>query len=192
MVATNPEEIQVEHESVYDRYRELKLLDESKAGVKGLVEAGLSKLPRIFIHEQLKLSTSSSSSSSFDTNLSIPVIDLGALLEDTSSRYEFMEKVKHASENWGFFQVVNHGIPLSVLDDMLDGVRRFHEQDTEVKKEFYSRDSAKRVYYNTNFDLYTAPAANWRDTLSCVLAHQPLDSQEVPSVCRYAMSYVCI
>ncbi|KAJ1433746.1 Oxoglutarate/iron-dependent dioxygenase [Sesbania bispinosa] len=186
MVSTIPEKnhVEAEHESVNDRYRELKLLDESKAGVKGLVDAGLSKVPRIFIHDQKQHEPSSTSS--LDTNLSIPIIDFGALFADTSinSRCEIIEKVKYASEKWGFFQVVNHGIPTSILDDMLDGVCRFHEQEAEIKKEVYSRDITKRVYYNTNFDLYVTPAVNWRDTLSFVMAPQPPDPEELPAICR--------
>lgn len=183
---TNREKSQEEHETVYDRYKELKLLDESKTGVKGLVDVGLSKVPKIFIHEQNK---QSSSTSSLETNLNIPIIDLGPLLEvkkDTNSHHdEIIEKVKYASEKWGFFQVVNHGIPITVLDEMLEGVCRFHEQDPEMKKEVYSRDVTKRVYYNSNFDLYVTPAVNWRDTLSCVMAPQPLDPHQLPAVCRY-------
>ncbi|XP_025703245.1 1-aminocyclopropane-1-carboxylate oxidase homolog 3-like [Arachis hypogaea] len=63
----------------YDRNKELKLLDETKAGVKGLVDAGLTKLPKIFVHESHKVNISFSSSSSSATNVSIPVIDLGSL-----------------------------------------------------------------------------------------------------------------
>ncbi|XP_052117834.1 1-aminocyclopropane-1-carboxylate oxidase homolog 1 [Arachis duranensis] len=67
---------------------------------------------------------------------------------------------------------------------MLDGVRRFHEQDAEVKKKFYSRDITKRVFYNTNFNFYKASEVNWRDTLSCLLAPGPLDPHQLPCICR--------
>ncbi|KAI5421030.1 1-aminocyclopropane-1-carboxylate oxidase homolog 1 [Lathyrus oleraceus] len=179
MVSKNLTEIKEDHEYGYDRHKDLKALDESKAGVKGLVDAGLSKLPKIFIHEQDKTTTSN--------NLSIPLVDFGPLFTNptnSSSRFEIIEKLKYASEKWGFFQIINHGIPTTVLDEMLDGVVRFHEQDTEIKKEFYSRDVTKRVYYNTNFDLYVTPAVNWRDTLSCVMGPQSLDPQKLPTVCR--------
>ncbi|CAI8607142.1 unnamed protein product [Vicia faba] len=97
------------------------------------------------------------------------------------------EEIKTSSDTSNMhqnFQIVNHGIPGTVLDDMLDGVLRFHEQDTEIKKEFYSRDVTKGVYYNTNFDLYVTPALKWRDTLSCVMAPHPLDPHKLPTVCR--------
>jgi len=72
-----------------------------------------------------------------------------------------------------------------VLEEMLEGVRRFHEQDSEVKKGFYTRDVSKKVVYNSNYDLYTEPAANWRDTFYCLMAPHPPNSQDLPSVCRY-------
>ncbi|PIN15584.1 hypothetical protein CDL12_11771 [Handroanthus impetiginosus] len=37
-------------EPKYDRRSELKAFDDTKAGVKGLVDAGVTRLPRIFIH----------------------------------------------------------------------------------------------------------------------------------------------
>jgi hypothetical protein len=67
---------------------------------------------------------------------------------------------------------------------MIRGVARFHEQESEVKKEWYSRDYTRKVLYNSNFDLYQAPAANWRDTLSCVMAPRQPNPHDLPDVCR--------
>lgn len=89
-----------------------------------------------------------------------------------------------ASENLGFFQVVNHGIPVSVMDEVLQGVRRFYEQDVEVKKQFYTRDPSKSVVYNSNFDLFSSPVANWRDTFFSIMAPSPPPPEELPEVCR--------
>ncbi|KAL1357523.1 hypothetical protein AAHE18_05G260800 [Arachis hypogaea] len=41
------------------------------------------------------------------------------------------------------------------------------------------------VYYNTHTDLYTTPAVNWRDTLSCVLSPRPLHPLQLPSICSF-------
>lgn len=94
-----------------------------------------------------------------------------------------MEKIGEAAEKWGFFQVINHGIPLDVLERMKKGVRGFHEQDPEVKKGFYSRDPASKMVYSSNFDLFSSPAANWRDTLGCYTAPDPPTSGDLPAVC---------
>ncbi|TYH53089.1 hypothetical protein ES332_D09G073700v1 [Gossypium tomentosum] len=121
-------------ESIVDRQQELKALDETKSGVKGLVDSGLHR----------------------------------------------RTKVGEACEKWG----INHGIPLATTDEMINGLRRFHEQDDEAKKEIYSRDYSKKVYYNSNIDLYKAEATSWRDTLCCVMAPRHPLPQELPAVCR--------
>lgn len=167
----------VHHEEEYDRKSELKAFDDTKAGVKGLVDAGITKVPRIFIGppENLKAST----------QYKFPIIDLHGIDKDPAKRKEIVERVRDASGTWGFFQVINHGIPDDVLEEMLDGARRFHEQETEVKKKWYTREYAGRVVYNSNFDLYTAPATNWRDSTSTVMAPNPPSPEDLPSVCRY-------
>ncbi|KAG6732626.1 hypothetical protein I3842_01G187000 [Carya illinoinensis] len=167
----------------YDRASELKAFDDTKAGVKGLVDAGVTEIPRIFHLPP----------AGFDKNLvsdhdnqfsTIPVIDLEGIEKDVTKRKEVVETVRDASETWGFFQVVNHGIPVGVLEEMKEGVRRFYEQDTEIKKEFYTRDPMKPVVYNTNFDFYTAPTTNWRDTFMCPMAPNPPKSEQLPAPCR--------
>ncbi|KAJ9700621.1 hypothetical protein PVL29_006096 [Vitis rotundifolia] len=161
----------------YDRASELKAFDESKAGVKGLVDAGVSKVPRMFIQPP-------DDSRNCNNQFKFPVIDLHGMDSDPIRRKKIVEMVREASETWGFFTVVNHGIPVSVLEEMLDGARRFYEQDNEVKKEFYTRDLTRKVAYNSNFDLYVSKAANWRDTFYCLMAPHPLNPQELPATCR--------
>lgn len=186
MAATGKNEpVEATIEAEYDRLSELKAFDETMAGVKGLVDAGITEIPRIFRHPS---GYSETSLISGDSQFNIPVIDLGSLSTNNDSgsdkRKEIVERVREASENWGFFQIVNHGIPESVLEEMKDGVRWFHEQDTDVKNRFYTRDATKPVVYNSNFDLYGAPSANWRDSLMCLMAPTPPNPQDLPEVCR--------
>ncbi|XP_019195752.1 PREDICTED: 1-aminocyclopropane-1-carboxylate oxidase homolog 1-like [Ipomoea nil] len=178
MEATNLKQFQCENEEGYDRQSELKAFDETKAGVKGLVDAAITKLPTIFIHPKTPQNSSNNVSTA-----NIPIIDLQGIHGNEMKRREVVEAVGEASETWGFFQVVNHGIPGNVLEEIKRGVRGFHEQDTEAKKEWYTRDSSRRVQYSSNFDLYTTPAANWRDTLFCVMAPNPPHPHQLPPVC---------
>ncbi|KAJ6323828.1 hypothetical protein OIU76_011179 [Salix suchowensis] len=152
--------IQEENDSDYDRQSELKAFDDTKAGVKGACGCWS------------------------DQNPSIPIIDIEGWDGDENRRHNIVEKIGGACKTWGFFQVVNHGIPRNVLEDMIDGIHRFHHQDVEVKKGFYSRDQTLKVLYNSNFDLYRTPAASWRDTLTCVMAPNPPNPEEFPPICR--------
>lgn len=167
----------------YDRASELKAFDDTQDGVMGLTDAGVTKIPLIF-HNPKNSHHDESDDGSGSTQLSVPSIDLVGVAEDPATRKVVVEKIRQACETWGFFQVVNHGIPLSVLEEMKSGVNRFYEQDSEVKRELYTRDPLRPLVYNSNFDLFTSPAANWRDTFYCFMAPHPPKPEDLPSVCR--------
>ncbi|KAH6768471.1 2-oxoglutarate and oxygenase superfamily protein [Perilla frutescens var. frutescens] len=168
-------------EQKYDRFSELKAFDETKAGVKGLVDSGATKIPQIFITPPDGIDKAS------EVDWSIPVIDLGGGVGNPIGRKEAVEIIREATATWGFFQVVNHGIPKKVLDEMVQGVRRFYEQDLDIKKEWYTRDGSKTVVYNSNFDLFSAASANWRDTSYCNMAPKSPSPDDLPETCRDIM-----
>uniref|UniRef100_A0A1J3GZJ6 1-aminocyclopropane-1-carboxylate oxidase-like protein 6 n=3 Tax=Noccaea caerulescens TaxID=107243 RepID=A0A1J3GZJ6_NOCCA len=169
----------------FDSYSERKAFDETKAGVKGLVDVQITEIPRIFRLSQGTLADNKHFVSASD--FAIPIIDFSGVHVDAASRKGVVEKIKDASENWGFFQVINHGVPLSVLEDIKDGVVRFHEQDLEVKKSYFTRETTKKFVYNSNFDLYSPSCVNWRDTFACFMAPGPPRPEELPMACRDAM-----
>jgi isopenicillin N synthase-like dioxygenase len=168
-------------EVIYDRTAELKAFDDTKAGVKGLVDAGITQLPRIFIHPPESLDQTPNPDHPI---LDFPIIDLRGLGEDGIRHKEIVDRVREASENWGFFQVVNHGVEPTVLNKMINGVRRFFEQDVEVKKKWYSREQSKLVRYNSNYDLFVSPAACWRDSIGFAMVPDSPKPEEIPDVCR--------
>ncbi|XP_004499952.1 1-aminocyclopropane-1-carboxylate oxidase homolog 3-like, partial [Cicer arietinum] len=160
-----------------DRLQELKTFDESKIGVKGLIDSGITKIPSIFI-------MSPEDTAAIDTtsmHITIPIIDLKDIIE---KRVDVVAAIRKAAGTIGFFQVVNHGIPLKLLEEMMTAAREFHELPQELKAEYFSREPMKKVKYRTNFDLYKSKFANWRDTLSCDMAPEILDPQELPPISR--------
>ncbi|KAL6275598.1 hypothetical protein ACE6H2_019199 [Prunus campanulata] len=128
MVATSTNE--VPSIANYDRKSEVKTFDDTKEGVKGLVDAGITQVPRIF-HQPID---------QFPINNTF--IDLEGLEYDNNptKRKEIVAKVGEALETWAFFRISNPGIPVDVLEEIKNGVCGFFEQDTEVKKELYTRD----------------------------------------------------
>ncbi|RZC43441.1 hypothetical protein C5167_036389 [Papaver somniferum] len=189
----------------YDRIKDLKVFDDTKTGVKGVVDAGaLSKIPRIFVRPDdelaeeeeefrvLKNCVNSENSSKFET----PVIDLEgvAWMNKNDVGYEqrheeIVNEIRHASETSGFFQLINHGVPKNVMDEMVKGVKRFHEQDDEAKKPMYSRDPNKSmVYFDNHFHYHKARFAEWKDSLVCrVLSPDIINPQDLPETFRDIM-----
>ncbi|KAG9441492.1 hypothetical protein H6P81_017346 [Aristolochia fimbriata] len=169
----------------YDRDKEVKAFDETKRGVKGLADAGVTKIPRFFVEPPEVIAGGwSSRDDEAGARLDIPIIDLGGAGKGGNRREEVARRIGWACETWGFFQVVNHGIEQRVLDGMIEGGRRFHELTDEEKMRFYSRDSKAKVRFNSNFDLYKVQTANWRDTLFLDMAPEPLDPHVMPLACR--------
>lgn len=162
--------------SYYDREAEAEAFEESKLGVKGLLDSGITRIPRMFYSGDQDLNDITEKNSEPNPNFNFPIIDLSGL------HSEAVEKIASACKNWGFFQVINHGISNDVLGKMINGIRRFHEQDSEVRKKFYSRDLKKKVRYYSNVHMYKVNPANWRDTLA--ITPDPENPQDLPDVCR--------
>ncbi|CAN1287711.1 1-aminocyclopropane-1-carboxylate oxidase homolog 4 [Linum perenne] len=125
---------------VYDRQKEVRDFEESKLGVKGLVDTGISSIPRFFIHNNSNPAAANPNAG----NESIPTIDL------SGERSKVVEQVSDAARRFGFFQIVNHGIPIQVLDRCVRSVRGFHELPTEKKEKLYGRQVCRSTVIEWN------------------------------------------
>ena len=63
-------------------------------------------------------------------NLNIPVIDLGAAASDCP---DTMRTISEACREWGFFQVVNHGVSHDLMAKAREVWRGFFYQPMEEK-----------------------------------------------------------
>ncbi|XP_037424807.1 1-aminocyclopropane-1-carboxylate oxidase homolog 1-like [Triticum dicoccoides] len=166
-----------------DRRRALQAFDDTKAGVKGLVDAGVTTVPAIFHHPPDSLPLDAPPQPHHERRFTIPVIDLAGL-GTPSGRASVVGAVKTAAETVGFFQVVNHGVPEAAMSEMLAAVRRFNEEPSEARAPYYSRDHGRRVRYTSNFDLFQSPAANWRDSVYIDMTPDPPAPEEIPPTLR--------
>ncbi|KAF6998595.1 hypothetical protein CFC21_014704 [Triticum aestivum] len=155
----------------------LKAFDETRAGVKGLVDAGVTAVPSIFHHPPESLTHGASRPHRF----TVPVINLSSAVGTTTTRAAVVAQVRAAAETVGFFQVVGHGVPEAATSAMLAAVRGFIEEPVEAKAPYYTRDTGRRVRYQSNLDLFQSTAANWRDTLFMEMPPAP---EELPAACR--------
>ncbi|OMP14128.1 hypothetical protein COLO4_00273 [Corchorus olitorius] len=130
----------------------MKAFFETRVGVKGLVDSGITKIPSIFIHPpETNLPNPSFED---EQHLQIPEIDLQGF-ESEPIRTKIVDAIRDAAQTWGIFRMENHGVPISIMENMLEGVCQFHEQPLEVKKAWYARkESGQRIFdYNTNVNV---------------------------------------
>jgi isopenicillin N synthase-like dioxygenase len=64
----------------------------------------------------------------------IPTIDLSPLQDkDEESLKKLVDQIGKAAEDWGFFQVVNHGVPLELIDRLKQESLKFYALPIEEK-----------------------------------------------------------
>ncbi|RDY03862.1 Deacetoxyvindoline 4-hydroxylase, partial [Mucuna pruriens] len=92
MEVKNTKQLEESNDSTYDRKAEVRAFDDSKAGVKGLVESGVTKIPRMFHSGNLDLIETSAGDSKF----TVPIIDLKAVHSESALHAEVIGKIRSA------------------------------------------------------------------------------------------------
>ncbi|XP_058184743.1 1-aminocyclopropane-1-carboxylate oxidase homolog 1-like [Rhododendron vialii] len=165
----------------YDRLKEVKQFDDSKLGVKGLLDSGLassSSIPLIFHHPPDSQPGPIPHTRPTHTHHSIPIVDFSA------PKPILTDQITRAASTVGFFQITNHGIPLHVIQRTLAAVKSFNELPAEIKTAHYHREVGRGVTFSTNVDLYQSKAASWRDTLQMRVSPVPPNPSDIPEVVR--------
>ncbi|XP_022890661.1 feruloyl CoA ortho-hydroxylase 1-like [Olea europaea var. sylvestris] len=145
-------------------------------GVKGLSDIGLQTLPKQYIQpprEQISTNT-------ILTEESIPVIDMSNPNDQVVA-----DMICNAAEKWGFFQIINHGIPLTVLDNVKNATHKFYGLPAQEKKKYSKEESpTNNVRYGTSFSPQAEKALEWKDWLSLFYVSDKEASAFWPSICR--------
>ncbi|MCO5570303.1 hypothetical protein L7F22_024021 [Adiantum nelumboides] len=88
---------------------------------------------------------------------SIPVIDLQELLHH--SAHMAAQALANACEEWGFFQIINHGISASLMEDVKRLVKEFLNLPMEEKmKRPMKFEPYHSTGYGCNFDFSEIPS----------------------------------
>lgn len=66
----------------------------------------------------------------------IPVLDLGPMRAGAPGvKHELANQLRHVFEHVGFYYIVNHGVPQTLIDDAFAAAKRFHAQPLDKKLE---------------------------------------------------------
>ncbi|CAM8880214.1 unnamed protein product [Rhodiola kirilowii] len=143
--------------------------------VQALSQIGISQVPPQFIQPPENRPVSRKPQSSTDTipieadlphaALHVPVIDLTGF--DSDRRDEIRSQIGQVCEDWGAFQVINHGIPVRLLDEMRQvGLTFFNDFPIEEKLKYACDTTAAATEgYGTRMLVGAADDAvlDWRD-----------------------------
>ncbi|OMO97243.1 Oxoglutarate/iron-dependent dioxygenase [Corchorus olitorius] len=105
-----------------------------------------------------------------DTDMShlsslIPIIDMSLLLMGNEDE---LNKLDLACQEWGFFQLVNHGVPNEVLQKMKDSAAEFFDLPLEEKNK-YAMPSNDVQGYGHAYVVSEEQILDWSDALILVV-----------------------
>ncbi|XP_020274664.1 protein DMR6-LIKE OXYGENASE 2 [Asparagus officinalis] len=141
--------------------------DEGKfvKGVRHLCESGITKVPHKYI---LPVPERPEPREEMISNpkLKLPIIDLALL--DTPDRSQVLQTMANSCVEYGFFQVVNHGIDRELISRMVDVGKRFFELPLEETEKYMSSDIRAPVRYGTSLNQLKDGVLFWRDFLKLI------------------------
>lgn len=104
--------------------------------VQELAKQPLTNIPPRYVRPNQDPPIVSNDSSSLPT---VPIIDLQTLINGTDLVDSELEKLHSASQNWGFFHIVNHGISSSILEEFKLEIENFFKLPLEEKKKLWQQ-----------------------------------------------------
>nr|XP_043620225.1 hyoscyamine 6-dioxygenase-like [Erigeron canadensis] len=94
----------------------------------------------------------------------LPVIDLEVAL--ARGRDVAVQQILNACQDYGLFQVINHGVDNDLLSDTMSVVKEFFDMSNEDKASVYSEDPSKKSrLYTSTYDYDNEKVHLWRDNL---------------------------
>ncbi|XP_071711966.1 jasmonate-induced oxygenase 2-like [Rutidosis leptorrhynchoides] len=121
--------------------------------VQSLSENGNQVIPNQYIKPKLERP------SSCLNDVNIPIVDLSGLV---TSREVTMKQISHACREWGFFQLVNHGVKTELIDEARDIWREFFHEPMEVKK-IYANSPKTYEGFGSRLGVEKGAILDWND-----------------------------
>ncbi|RWR93839.1 protein DMR6-LIKE OXYGENASE 2 [Cinnamomum micranthum f. kanehirae] len=138
--------------------------DRHLKGVRHLHESGITRIPNKYILPACdRPNIKGGERNNTQLKLKLPIIDLSQL--HGPNRSQVLKSLANACEEYGFFQVINHGIPCDLTRSMVDVGRRFFELPFEERAKYMSPDMFAPVRYGTSFNQNKDGVFCWRDFL---------------------------
>ncbi|XP_074578311.1 jasmonate-induced oxygenase 1-like [Curcuma longa] len=136
--------------------------------VQALSESGLAAVPASYIRPQAELPSLSTGVDA--AAASIPVVDLGA-------GGAAVAEVAEACREWGFFQVINHGVDPGLVERAVEVWREFFRLPLEAKQA-YANSPATYEGYGSRLGVDKGAILDWGDYFFLYLLPEKFKNQE--------------
>ncbi|KAI4357421.1 hypothetical protein L6164_001369 [Bauhinia variegata] len=111
-------------------------------GVMDMAKKKLKTIPEKYIRPEKEPAIRSDRGNSLPT---IPTVDLRCLIDGKDKDTE-LDKLYSTCKEWGFFQVVNHGVSLQLLEKLKIEIEKFFQLPTEEKRKYEIRPGDVQGY----------------------------------------------
>ncbi|KAK1417595.1 hypothetical protein QVD17_26725 [Tagetes erecta] len=134
--------------------------------VQALAESpNLIHIPSIYTY-----SLNSNEPPALDLQDAIPTIDFTSLTSaDPGLRSRAIRELDIACKDWGFFRVVNHGVPESLMKMVIEKSNEFFDLRDEEKKVYEEKGLLDPIRYGTSFNSKKDDIFYWRDFLKVIV-----------------------
>ncbi|OMO63555.1 Oxoglutarate/iron-dependent dioxygenase [Corchorus olitorius] len=100
----------------------------------------------------------------------LPTIDFSLLIStNPEERSKAIQDLGRACQDWGFFMLINHGVPESLFKAIMDGSAEFFDLPEEEKMQFKGKGILDPINYGS---LRVGNVSFWRDFLKVFLHPQ--------------------
>ncbi|KAK1423667.1 hypothetical protein QVD17_18974 [Tagetes erecta] len=139
--------------------------------VQELAKEPLTTVPPRYIHPDQDSPIISSLPSS---RPQVPIIDMARLLSQDSVHSE-VENLHHACRDWGFFQLINHEVSCSILENVKKETQEFFKLGLEEKNK-YAQKAGDNEGYGQAFVVSEDQKLDWSDMLGIITLPSHLQS----------------
>ncbi|CAD5170239.1 unnamed protein product [Musa acuminata subsp. malaccensis] len=138
---------------------DLRQWPEPVVPVQSLSDGGLTSIPEKYVKPP---SDRPSLEANLDRGLTMPVVDLRGIYDGSVDSRAAMVAIWDACKEWGFFQVINHGVRPDLVEEMKGVWREFFRRPLDEKQR-YANSPATYEGYGSRVGVEKGAVLDWGD-----------------------------
>ena len=126
--------------------------------VKSLADMGIKDLPANYVKDEDERPNVAYN----DFSKEVPVISLANAEAGGEERAQLLRELRAACEEWGMFQIIDHGVPRELNSQIMSSSQDFFSLSVEEKRQ-YAIKAGQFVGYGNGSFINDDPLMDWRE-----------------------------